>query len=76
MEVVRAAFRPEFLNRLDEVILFNRLGRAQMKDIVAIQLGRLRKLLAERRHEPRAHRRGRWTGWPTPATTRSTAPGR
>ena len=34
MEVVRQAFRPEFLNRLDEVILFNRLGRAQMKDIV------------------------------------------
>ncbi|MFZ1426335.1 MAG: ATP-dependent chaperone ClpB [Geminicoccaceae bacterium] len=49
MEVVRQAFRPEFLNRLDEVILFNRLGRAQMKDIVAIQLGRLRKLLTERR---------------------------
>ena len=49
MEVVRQAFRPEFLNRLDEVILFNRLGRAQMKDIVNIQLGRLRKLLAERR---------------------------
>jgi ATP-dependent Clp protease ATP-binding subunit ClpB len=49
MAVVRQAFRPEFLNRLDEVILFNRLGRAQMKDIVAIQLGRLRKLLADRR---------------------------
>ena len=49
MAVVRSAFRPEFLNRLDEVILFNRLGRAQMKDIVAIQLGRLRKLLADRR---------------------------
>ena len=49
MNVVRSAFRPEFLNRLDEVILFNRLGRAQMKDIVAIQLGRLRKLLADRR---------------------------
>jgi len=49
MMVVRSAFRPEFLNRLDEVILFNRLGRAQMKDIVAIQLGRLRKLLADRR---------------------------
>jgi ATP-dependent Clp protease ATP-binding subunit ClpB len=49
MDVVRAAFRPEFLNRLDEVILFNRLGRAQMKDIVAIQLGRLRKLLVDRR---------------------------
>ncbi|MGD9510893.1 MAG: ATP-dependent chaperone ClpB [Geminicoccaceae bacterium] len=49
MAVVRQAFRPEFLNRLDEVILFNRLGRAQMKDIVAIQLGRLKKLLTERR---------------------------
>src|SRR3712207_6839305 len=49
MSVVRQAFRPEFLNRLDEIILFNRLGRAQMKDIVAIQLGRLRQLLAERR---------------------------
>jgi ATP-dependent Clp protease ATP-binding subunit ClpB len=49
MNVVRQAFRPEFLNRLDEVILFNRLDRAQMKDIVAIQLGRLRKLLADRR---------------------------
>jgi ATP-dependent Clp protease ATP-binding subunit ClpB len=49
MDVVRQAFRPEFLNRLDEVILFNRLGRAQMKDIVAIQLGRLRQLLADRR---------------------------
>ena len=49
MAVVRQAFRPEFLNRLDEVILFNRLNRAQMKDIVDIQLGRLRKLLTERR---------------------------
>jgi ATP-dependent Clp protease ATP-binding subunit ClpB len=48
MAVVRAAFRPEFLNRLDEIILFNRLGREQMKDIVEIQLGRLRRLLAER----------------------------
>jgi ATP-dependent Clp protease ATP-binding subunit ClpB len=48
MEVVRAAFRPEFLNRLDEIILFNRLGRAQMRDIVEIQLGRLRKLMADR----------------------------
>ena len=49
MQVVRASFRPEFLNRLDEIILFNRLGRAQMEDIVTIQLGRLRKLLADRR---------------------------
>ncbi len=49
MEVVRANFRPEFLNRLDEIILFNRLGRAQMGAIVDIQLGYLRKLLADRR---------------------------
>jgi ATP-dependent Clp protease ATP-binding subunit ClpB len=49
MEVVRRAFRPEFLNRLDEIILFDRLGRKDMKAIVEIQLGRLRRLLAERR---------------------------
>jgi ATP-dependent Clp protease ATP-binding subunit ClpB len=49
MEVVRAAFRPEFLNRLDEIILFNRLGRSQMQAIVRIQLDRLRGLLAQRR---------------------------
>jgi ATP-dependent Clp protease ATP-binding subunit ClpB len=49
MEVVRRAFRPEFLNRLDEIILFHRLSRAQMDGIVDIQLGNLRKLLAERK---------------------------
>jgi ATP-dependent Clp protease ATP-binding subunit ClpB len=49
MNVVRARFRPEFLNRLDEIILFRRLGRAQMAAIVEIQLRRLRALLAERK---------------------------
>jgi len=49
MEVVRASFRPEFLNRLDEVLLFHRLGRAHMSGIVDIQLGRLRKLLSDRK---------------------------
>jgi ATP-dependent Clp protease ATP-binding subunit ClpB len=49
MEEVRRAFRPEFLNRLDEILLFNRLSRAHMQDIVEIQLGRLRKLLADRK---------------------------
>lgn len=48
MEAVRVAFRPEFLNRLDEIILFHRLGKAQMHDIVRIQLQRLEKLLADR----------------------------
>lgn len=49
MEAVRKFFRPEFLNRLDEILLFRRLGRAQMSGIVEIQLGNLRKLLAGRR---------------------------
>ena len=49
MEVVRRAFRPEFLNRLDEVLLFHRLTRAQMTGIVEIQLGRLRAMLADRK---------------------------
>jgi ATP-dependent Clp protease ATP-binding subunit ClpB len=49
MEVVRRAFRPEFLNRLDEIILFNRLGRNEMKRIVDIQLRRLQKLLDDRK---------------------------
>lgn len=48
MDEVRKAFRPEFLNRLDEIVLFNRLGRELMHRIVAIQLGRLRQRLAER----------------------------
>ena len=48
MKAVRAAFRPEFLNRLDDILLFQKLSRAQMKDIVAIQLKRLEKLLAEK----------------------------
>jgi len=48
MEVVRASFRPEFLNRLDEVILFHRLSRDHMDGIVEIQLRRLQKLLADR----------------------------
>ncbi|HEY3658482.1 MAG TPA: ATP-dependent chaperone ClpB [Steroidobacteraceae bacterium] len=49
MEVVRRAFRPEFLNRLDEIILFNRLGRDEMKKIVDIQLKHLQQLLADRK---------------------------
>jgi ATP-dependent Clp protease ATP-binding subunit ClpB len=49
MEVVRRAFRPEFLNRLDEIILFNRLGRNEMKRIVDIQLKHLQKLLTDRK---------------------------
>ena len=49
MEAVRAAFRPEFLNRLDEILLFRRLSRDDMKGIVTIQIERLKKLLADRK---------------------------
>ena len=49
MEVVRGAFRPEFLNRLDEIILFHRLAREHMAAIVDIQIGRLQERLAERK---------------------------
>jgi len=49
MEVVRAHFRPEFLNRLDEIILFHRLGQAEMAPIVDIQVARVQKLLADRK---------------------------
>lgn len=48
MEVVRRAFRPEFLNRLDEILLFHRLNRTDMTGIVQIQLKRLNSRLAER----------------------------
>ena len=49
MEVVRSHFRPEFLNRLDEIILFHRLGQEHMAPIVEIQVGRVGKLLADRK---------------------------
>ncbi|NTI17056.1 ATP-dependent chaperone ClpB [Agrobacterium rhizogenes] len=49
MDVVRAHFRPEFLNRVDEIILFHRLKREEMGAIVDIQLERLLQLLSERK---------------------------
>jgi ATP-dependent Clp protease ATP-binding subunit ClpB len=49
MAAVRAHFRPEFLNRLDEIVLFARLQRSDMAAIVQIQIERLQKLLADRK---------------------------
>ncbi|MBX9682301.1 MAG: ATP-dependent chaperone ClpB [Hyphomicrobium sp.] len=49
MNEVRARFRPEFLNRLDEIILFHRLQRSEMGRIVDIQMGRLLRLVADRK---------------------------
>ncbi len=48
MNVVRASFKPEFINRLDEIILFNRLEQKHMGAIVDIQLQRLQELLADK----------------------------
>ncbi len=49
MDVVKSFFRPEFLNRVDDIILFHRLKRSEMGTIVDIQLERLRRLLADRK---------------------------
>ncbi|GAB5348111.1 ATP-dependent chaperone ClpB [Alteriqipengyuania sp. 357] len=51
MDVVRGHFRPEFLNRLDEIILFHRLSQADMEPIVELQVARVQKLLADRKIE-------------------------
>ena len=47
-EVLRTHFRPEFLNRVDEVVIFHALRPEHLKEIIEIQLGRLRRLLKER----------------------------
>ncbi|MFG1481021.1 ATP-dependent chaperone ClpB [Xanthobacter sp. V4C-4] len=49
MDAVRRHFRPEFINRIDEIVMFHRLKREQMDTIVDIQMGRLRKLLEDRK---------------------------
>jgi ATP-dependent Clp protease ATP-binding subunit ClpB len=48
MQVVTQHFRPEFINRVDDIVVFHPLGREQIRAIVDIQLGRLRQRLAER----------------------------
>jgi ATP-dependent Clp protease ATP-binding subunit ClpB len=51
MEALRGHFRPEFLNRLDEIVIFHSLSREQIRDVVKIQVERLQKLLANRHME-------------------------
>jgi ATP-dependent Clp protease ATP-binding subunit ClpB len=63
MEVVRAHFRPEFLNRLDEIILFHRLSASHMGPIVDIQVKRLQQLLDERKIKLELSQKARdWLG--------------
>ena len=76
MNVVRAHFRPEFLNRVDEIILFHRLKREDMGKIVDIQLQRLMKLLADRKITLAARRQGQGMARARRATTRPMARGR
>ncbi|MGO9453085.1 MAG: ATP-dependent chaperone ClpB [Candidatus Binataceae bacterium] len=51
LDVLRQSFRPEFLNRVDEIVVFHPLNREQLRQIVEVQLGRLRKRLEERKIE-------------------------
>ncbi len=53
MQIVQQAFRPEFLNRLDDILLFSKLSRQDMVGVVDVQLRRLQKLLADRHIEIR-----------------------
>ncbi|HUE42004.1 MAG TPA: ATP-dependent chaperone ClpB [Candidatus Sulfotelmatobacter sp.] len=49
LEALRAAFRPEFINRIDEIVIFNPLGKAQLENIVGLLLNNVERLLAERK---------------------------
>jgi ATP-dependent Clp protease ATP-binding subunit ClpB len=49
LEALRAAFRPEFINRIDEIVIFNPLGKAQLENIVGLLLRSVEKLLEERK---------------------------
>ena len=76
MGEVRQKFRPEFLNRLDDIILFHRLQRSEMGKIVDIQMKRLRQAAGRPQDHGRAGRCRRARGSPTAATIRPTARGR
>ncbi len=73
---VRATFKPEFLNRLDDVVVFDALSTDDLARIVDLQVALLASRLAERRLDARGHRRRPGSGWRAPASTRSTAPAR
>jgi ATP-dependent Clp protease ATP-binding subunit ClpB len=48
MVILREHFKPEFLNRIDDIVVFKQLGREQIAEIIDVQLGRLKKMLGER----------------------------
>ena len=73
---LREHFRPEFLNRVDEIIVFQPLDEEQLREIVGLLLDGVQRRLAESRHVARGDRRGPDAAGRARATTRSTAPGR
>ena len=73
MEIVRAHFRPEFLNRLDEIILFHRLGAGHMGPIVDIQVARVAQAAGRSQDRGSTLTRPPAPGSPTRATIRPTA---
>ena len=76
MEALRATFKPEFLNRVDDIIVFHKLGAAELRLIVDMQLGALAQAAGRARPDARADARGVAPSWASAATTRPTARGR
>ena len=73
---LREHFRPEFLNRVDEIVVFRQLTSDQLREITNLLLEGTRRLSARAGRRGRLHRPGASTGWPSAATSPSTAPGR
>ena len=76
MEIVQQNFRPEFINRIDDIVVFHPLGTEQIRAIVDIQLGLLRRRLLERNMELDLDDAGARSRSARPASIRSTARGR
>ena len=74
MEELKRLFRPEFLNRVDEVVVFHELTREDIDEIVDIQMARLNERLVEHGAEHRADAKPRMPCWPMRAMTPSSAP--
>ena len=75
LDALRQQFRPEFLNRVDEIVVFHSLSREHLKQIVDIQLEQLRARLAERHIMLELTERAREHLGAGPVTIRATAPG-
>ena len=75
-DALKQHFRPEFLNRIDEVIVFHELSKDEVTEIVDLMIKRVGDPAREPGPRPRAHRTRPSSSWPTGATTPRSAPGR